>query len=48
MDSRENNENDFKLSHVGGLEKEIEMLKEFFINPFKFSELYEKIGKILN
>ena len=34
------------LKDIGGLEKEINLLKEFFINPFKFTELYKKIGKI--
>ena len=33
------------LDDIGGLEKEIDLLREFFINPFKFAKLYEKIGK---
>jgi hypothetical protein len=34
------------LNDIGGLEKEIDLLREFFINPFKFAKLYEKIGKL--
>jgi ATP-dependent 26S proteasome regulatory subunit len=30
---------------IGGLEKEIEQLKEFFISPFENRELYKRIGK---
>jgi len=33
------------FSDIGGLEKEIELLKEFFISPFEKNELYKRIGK---
>ena len=36
----------FKFSDIGGLDKEIELLKEFFIQPFNHSGLYKQIGLI--
>ena len=34
----------FKFSDIAGLDKEIELLKEFFIQPFNHSTLYKQIG----
>ena len=42
VDSSENSKVTFK--DLAGLEKEIDLLKECFSNPFEFSELYESIG----
>lgn len=36
----------FKFNDIAGLDKEIELLKEFFIQPFNNSSLYKKIGFI--
>jgi hypothetical protein len=33
------------FNDIGGLEKEIELLKEFFVSPFENNELYKRIGK---
>lgn len=46
----EENKEESKLDRVtfkdiGGLEKEIELLKEFFVNPFHHTDLYKKIGE---
>lgn len=32
------------LNDVSGLEKEIQLLKEFFVYPFEYSDLYKEIG----
>ena len=45
IDEKSLTENVITLNDIGGLEKEIEMLREFFINPFKYAELYKKIGR---
>lgn len=38
------NESLVDFESIGGLEKEISQLKDFFITPFEFGELYKKIG----
>ena len=45
IEERRLTEKQVTLNDIGGLEKEIEMLREFFINPFKYVELYKKIGR---
>jgi ATP-dependent 26S proteasome regulatory subunit len=47
----ENNNNEipeqiqkYNLSDIAGLDKEISLLKEFFIQPFQYSSLYKQIG----
>ena len=39
-------ENEIKImfDSIGGLEKEINILKELFVSPFEFIDLYKKIG----
>lgn len=37
-------ETNFKLADIAGLDKEIELLKEFFIQPFQFCDLYKQVG----
>lgn len=37
----------YMFRDVGGLEKEIELLKEFFISPFEFGDLYKRIGAVI-
>ena len=34
----------YSFSQIGGLEKELELLKELFITPFKYESLYKEIG----
>lgn len=34
----------FTFNDIGGLEKEMQLLREFFIDPFRFDELYKQIG----
>lgn len=36
-----------KFINVAGLDKEIQLLKEFFIHPFDYSGLYKQIGTII-
>ena len=36
--------NKLTFKNLAGLEKEIELLKEFFYNPFEYSDLYANIG----
>lgn len=40
----ESREHIIKFNDIAGLNKEIELLKEFFIQPFEFSGLYKQIG----
>ena len=37
----------YMFKDVGGLEKEIELLKELFISPFEFGDLYKRIGAVV-
>ncbi len=34
----------YNLTDIAGLDKEISLLKEFFIQPFQYSSLYKQIG----
>lgn len=38
------NESRILFKDLAGLDKEIELLKEFFFNPFEYSDLYNNIG----
>jgi hypothetical protein len=40
----EENDSKIKFDSIGGLEKEIKILKELFVSPFEFTDLYKKIG----
>ncbi len=38
------NESEIKFDSIGGLEKEIKILKELFVSPFEYVDLYKRIG----
>jgi ATP-dependent 26S proteasome regulatory subunit len=35
---------EIRFDEIGGLDKEIELIKEFFINPFKYENYYKQVG----